>query len=106
MSDYILTRRASRIVGLIHNFGISALQEPDWPDGTCEALEAARKKHSVFARSYGEAVAVLLEEAGEIARAELEGNREQAELEWRDFVVVLLRWDREGITRQGGKGEG
>lgn len=105
MSDYVLTRRAERIIGLVHTYGLKELQEPDWPIGTCEALEAARQKHPVFARSYGEAAAVMLEEAGEIARAELEGNREQAEREWRDFVVVLIRWDREGITHQCGRGE-
>lgn len=60
-------------------------------------LKSAREKHPVFATSKQEAVSILLEEVGEVARAVNEKDDEGLVSELFDVVTVCLRWLQKGV---------
>jgi len=69
----------------------------DWHLLRC-ALFRARLLHPQFATSFAHGLAIALEEAGEVARAELEGDAEGVQRELADLGAVLVRMIEEGVT--------
>jgi NTP pyrophosphatase (non-canonical NTP hydrolase) len=55
-------------------------------------LWLARRKHPEFARSHQDALAVLMEEVGEVARAILNADIDNLETELFQVAAVVTRW--------------